>query len=84
MGASPNFALSATKNVLAGYTETVCIQCTDTFGIVLKKTAWKITQDSKCSGLGTLVTVRSYSDQTVMFAENSTYYFGKMLEVMFK
>ena len=48
IGASPNFAMSITQNVDAGYTETLCVECQNAAGSTIQKDGWIITQTRNC------------------------------------
>ena len=48
LGASPNFAMSITQNFDAGYTETLCVECSNAAGSTIQKDGWIIEQTRNC------------------------------------
>ena len=49
LGASPNFAMSTTQNFDAGYTETLCVECSNAVGSSVQKDGWVIEQTRNCA-----------------------------------
>ena len=73
IGASPNFALSITQNVDAGYTETLCVECQNSAGSIVQHDGWVITQTRNCAtALAGAVQGTPLVDQTIAYLNDAS------------